>query len=131
MKKMLLIGLLVASSAISFSKSGEGDGFYNLYQMTHTAVETPEMHKDLGMDENEKTIVKNIINDGWYDLKVLEADKLKEVFAIDKLMIDGPGNKKDIDKHFAEIEKISEKMEKVYNNARTELKKYIDVDKLK
>jgi len=120
-------------SSLSFAArgdKGEGD-FYSLYNEAYTAVETPGMHKEVNMKADEVDKVKNIINKGWYDIKILEVDKLKHVFAIDKLLVDGAGNKEKIDEHIAEIHKISDKMEKVYNDTRAELKKHINVDKLK
>lgn len=133
MKKVLLIAMLVVVSALSFASrgdKGEGD-FYSLYNEAYTAVETPGMHKDVNMKADEVDKVKNIINKGWYEIKILEVDKLKHVFAIDKLLVDGPGNKEKIDEHIAEIHKLNDEMEKVYNDTRNELKKHIDVDKLK
>lgn len=135
MKKMLLIVMLVVMSAMSFAargdRSGESSDFYNLYNSAYNAVETPDMHKELGMSKDDMKMVKDIINKGWYEIKMLEADKLKEVFAIDKLMIDGPGNKEKIDEHFKKIEEISAKMTKIYEDTQKELRKHIDVDKLK
>lgn len=132
MKKVLLIAMLVVLSSLSFAKrGGEGDDFFSLYNSAYTAVETPGMHKEVNMKADEVDKVKDIINKGWYDIKILEVDKLKHVFAIDKLLVDGAGNKGKIDDHIAEIHKISDKMEKVYNDTRAELKKHIDVDKLK
>lgn len=133
MKKVLLIAMLVVVSALSFASrgdKGEGD-FYSLYNEAYTAVETPGMHKDVNMKADEVDKVKNIINKGWYEIKILEVDKLKHVFAIDKLLVDGPGNKEKIDEHIKEIHKLNDEMEKVYNDTRNELKKHIDVDKLK
>ena len=133
MKKTLLILMLVVLSSLSFAArgdKGEGD-FYSLYNEAYTAVETPGMHKNVGLKEGHGKMVKDIINKGWYEIKILEVEKLKHVFAIDKLLVDGQGNKKKIDEHIAEIRKISDKMEKVYNDTRAELKKHIDVDKLK
>jgi len=133
MKKMLLVLMLVVLSSFAFAArgdKGEGD-FFQLYNEAYTAVETPGMHKSVGLEANELQIVKDLINKGWYEMKMLEADKLKEVFAVDKLLIDGPGNKGQIDKHFANIRKINDKMEKVYADTKKECEKHMDFSKMK
>jgi len=131
MKKILLVLMMVVLTSLSFARDRDNADFYDLYNEAYTAAETPGMHKDVGLDKADVEIVKNIINKGWYDLKILEADKLKEVFAIDKLLVDGPGNKEKIDGHFKKIREIDTKMEKVYNDTQKELKKHVDLDKMK
>lgn len=133
MKKTLLILMLVVLSSLSFASrgdKGEGD-FFTLYQEAYSAVETPGMHKDVGLEKKEVQMVRDIINKGWYEMKMLEADKLKEVFAVDKLLIEGPGNKNKIDEHLANIRKINEKMDKVYADTKKECEKHIDFSKIK
>lgn len=134
MKKLLLVSMLVLSS-LSFAargdRGGEGGDFYSLYNSAYQASGNPTMHKELGIEDGEAEKVKTIINDGWYKLKVLEADKLKEVFAIDKLLVDGEGNQKKIQSHMGKINDISDKMEKAYDDMKAELSKIMDVDKLK
>lgn len=133
MKKMLLVLMLVVLSSLSFAqKEGrEGDDFYTLYNEAYKAVGSPEMHKSIGLKSGEIDIVKEIINQGWYDIKMLEIEKLKHVFAIDKLLVDGEGNKDKVDEHIKELQKISDKMKKIYIDGNVELKKYIDMEKLK
>ncbi len=133
MKKTLLILMLVVLSSLSFAArgdKGEGD-FYSLYNEAYTAVETPGMHKNVGLKEGHGKMVKDIINKGWYDIKMLEVEKLKHVFAIDKLLVEGPGNKEKIDEHIAEIRKIKEKMNKVYEDTKKECEKHMDFSKMK
>ncbi len=131
MKKILLVLMMVVLTSLSFAKERENDDFYDLYNEAYTAVETPGMHKQVGMNEADVDIVRNIINKGWYELKTLEVDKLKEVFAIDKLLIDGPGNKEKVDSHFEKIRDIDARMEKVYSDTTKELNKYVDLDKMR
>ena len=131
MKKTLLVLILVVLSSFSFAeRRNRNDDPYDLYKNVYKAVESPEMHKSIDMKSDEIQIVKDIINKAWYELKVLEVEKLKHVFAIDKLLMDGPGNKEKIDEHFEEIIKISDQMTKIYENTKQELRKHIDVDKL-
>lgn len=134
-KKILLIVMLMVMSAVSFAvrgdRSQESSDFYNLYSETYNAVESPDMHDKIGISKDEMKVVKDIINNGWYKIKLLEVDKLKEVFAIDKLMMDGPGNREAINKYFEKIEEISAQMTKVYEDTQKELKKHIDMDKMK
>jgi len=134
MKKTLLILMLVVLSSLSFAARGdhgEGEDFFALYNDAYTAVETPGMHKEIGLEEKNIQVVKDLINKGWYEMKMLEADKLKEVFAVDKLLIEGPGNKNKIDEHLAKIRKINEKMDKVYADTKKECEKHIDFSKIK
>ena len=134
MKKMLLVLMLVVLSSFAFAARGdhgEGEDFFALYNDTHTAVYREDMHKDIGLEKDEIQIVKDIINKGWYEMKMLEADKLKEVFAVDALLIDGPGNKSKIDKHFDNMRKIQDKMEKIYTDTDKELAKHVDLSKMK
>ena len=133
MKKMVLVLMLVVLSSLSFAArgdKGEGADFYSLYNSAYEASGNPTMHKDLGIETGEVEKVKSIINKGWYDIKILEADKLKEVFAIDKYLVDGEGNRDKIKKHMDEIRKISDKMDKVYEDMKAELNKIMHVDKL-
>ncbi len=133
MKKILLILMLVVLSSLTFAArgdKGEGD-FYTLYHEAYTAVETPGMHKDVGLEAGHGKMVKDIINKGWYEIKILEVDKLKHVFAIDKLLVDGPGNKEKIAEHIAEIRKINEKMDKVYADTKKECEKHMNFSKMK
>ncbi len=131
MKKILLVLMMVVLTSLSLARDRDNADFYDLYNEAYRAVETPGMHKDIGMEGDEVEIVKNIINKGWYELKILEADKLMEVFAIDKLLIDGPGNREKIDEHFKRIREINAEMDRVYNDTGKELKKHIDLDKAK
>jgi len=134
MKKTLLILMLVVLSSLSFAARGdrgEGEDFFALYNDAYTAVETPGMHKEIGLEEKNIQIVKDIINKGWYEMKMLEADKLKEVFAVDALLIDGPGNKSKIDKHFDNIRKINDKMTKIKEDTKKECDKHMDFSKMK
>lgn len=131
MKKMLLVLMMVVLTSFSLARDRDNADFYDLYNEAYRAVETPGMHKDIGMDKDEVEVVKNIINKGWYELKILEADKLREVFAIDKLLIEGPGNREKIDGHFKRIREINAEMDRIYNDTGKELKKYIDLDKMK
>jgi len=131
MKKILLVLMMVVLTSLSFARDRDNADFYDLYNEAYTAAETPGMHKDVGMKKDDVQVVRDIINKGWYEIKSLEADKLKEVFAIDKLLVDGPGNKKKIDGHFEKIREISDKMEKVYDNTKKELKKHVNLDKMK
>lgn len=131
MKKILLVVMMVVLTSFSFARDRDNADFYDLYNEAYRAVETPGMHKEIGMKEDEIEIVKNIINNGWYEIKMLEAEKLKEVFAIDKLLIDGPGNKEKIDEHFDKIREINAKMDNTYNDTGKELKKHINLDKMK
>lgn len=133
MKKMFLVLMLVVLSSLSFAArrdNGSGADFYSLYNSAYEAAGTPTMHKDLGMENGDAEKVKSIINNGWYEIKVLETDKLKEVFAIDKLLVDGPGNQKKIESHLEKISKISDKMEKVFEDMKADLGEVMDVDKL-
>ncbi|GLI57649.1 hypothetical protein PM10SUCC1_31630 [Propionigenium maris DSM 9537] len=131
MKKILLVLMMVILTSLSLARDRDNADFYDLYNEAYRAVETPGMHKDIGMEADEVEIVKNIINKGWYELKIMEADKLREVFAIDKLLIDGPGNREKIDGHFKRIREINAEMDRVYNDTGRELKKHIDLDKAK
>lgn len=131
MKKTLLVLMMVVLTSFSFARDRDNADFYDLYNEAYRAVETPGVHKEIGMNKGEIEVVKNIINNGWYEIKMLEAEKLKEVFAIDKLLIDGPGNKERIDEHFKGIREINDKMEKIYNETNKELKKHINLDKMK
>ncbi|GLI57440.1 hypothetical protein PM10SUCC1_29540 [Propionigenium maris DSM 9537] len=134
MKKTLLILMFVVLSSLSFAARGDkgsGEDFYSLYNSAYKAVETPGMHKNVGLKEGHGKMVKDIINKGWYDIKMLEVEKLKHVFAIDKLLVDGPGNKEKIDEHIAEIRKIKEKMDKVYEDTKKECEKHMDFSKMK
>lgn len=134
MKKMFLVLMLVVLSSLSFAargdKGGEGGDFYSLYNSAYEAAGTPTMHKDLGMENGDAEKVKSIINKGWYEIKILETDKLKEVFAIDMYLVDGPGNQKKIQGHLEKIRKISDEMDKVYDKMKADLSKVMDVDKL-
>ncbi len=131
MKKILLILMMIVLTSLSFARERDNDDFYDLYREAYTAVETPGMHKDIGMKKESVDVVRNIINKGWYDIKILEAEKLKEVFAIDKLLIDGPGNKEKIDAHLRKIRELSDKKKKIYNDTNEELKKHMNLDKMK
>lgn len=131
MKKILMVAMMVVLTSLSLARDRDNADFYDLYNEAYRAVETPGMHKEIGMDKDEIEIVKNIINKGWYELKILEADKLREVFAIDKLLIDGPGNREKIDDHFKRIREINAEMDKIYSDTGRELKKHIDLDKAK
>ena len=131
MKKILLVLMMVVLASFSFGRDRDNADFYDLYNEAYRAVETPGMHKEIGMSKDEVEVVKDIINNGWYEIKMLEVEKLKEVFAIDKLLIDGPGNKEKIDEHFKVIGEINDKMEKIYNDTGKELKKHINLDKMK
>ncbi len=131
MKKILLVLMLVVLTSLSFARERDNDDFYDLYNEAYTAVETPEMHKDIKMKKESVDVVRDIINKGWYDIKILEAEKLKEVFAIDKLLVDGSGNKEKVNGHFEKIREINAKMEKIYNDTKKELKKHVDLDKMK
>ncbi len=133
MKKLLLIAMLAVLSCLSFAKEGgEGDDFFSLYNEASKAVNSPEMQKEVGMTDDEKDMIKDIINNGWYKIKMLEAEKLKQVFEIDRILIDGENGKtkEKVDKHFAEIKKINEKASKIYYDTKAELHKYIDTEKL-
>ncbi len=131
MKKVLLILMMVVLTSLSFARERDNDDFYDLYREAYTAVETPGMHKDIGMKKESVDVVRDIINKGWYDIKMLEAEKLKEVFAIDKLLIDGPGNKEKIDAHLRKIRELNDQKKKIYNDTNEELKKHMNLDKMK
>ena len=134
MKKLLLVSMLVLSS-LSFAargdKGSEGGDFYSLYNSAYEASGNPTMHKELGIEDGEVEKVKSIINNCWYNLKVLEADKLKEVFAVDMLLVDGEGNRDKIKGHMSAINDINVKMDKEYNDMKAKLGEIMDVDKLK
>ena len=133
MKKMFLVLMLVVLSSLAFAArgdKGQGGDFYSLYDSAYTAVETPEMHKEYGVKNGDAEKVKDIINKGWYDMKMLEADKLKHVFTIDKYMIDGAGNKEKVESEMDKIQEIGEKMTKVYEDTKKELSKVMHADKL-
>lgn len=133
MKKMFLVLMLVVLSSLSFADRGDkgsGSDFYSLYNSAYEASGNPSMHKDYGIENDEAEKVRSIINKGWYEIKLLEVDKLKEVFAIDMLLVDGPGNQKKVQNHLEKIRKISDKMSKVHDDTKAELNEVMDVDKL-
>lgn len=136
MKKGLLLFIMITLvTSLSFARDrGSEDrerDFYELHQLANNMVMTPEKHAEMGMDQEEVAVVKDIINKGWYEMKLLEADKLKEVFAIDRLLIGGVENKGKLDKHFKKIKGIDEKMAKLHKDTMKKLSSYIDVEKLK
>jgi hypothetical protein len=131
MKKIIIL-MLVVFSTFSFAAHGEiedGD-YFELYREAYNAVETPETHEKIGLKKENIKEVRTIINKGWYDIKMLEAEKLKEIFAIDKLLIDGPGNKEKIDEHLKKIKKINDQKKKIYYETKEEVKKHADLTKL-
>lgn len=133
MKKLLLIAMLAVLSCLSFAKEGgDGDDFFSLYNEASKAVNSPEMQREIGMSSDEKDMIKDIINDGWYKIKMLEAEKLQEVFKIDKILINGDDakEKSKVEKHFAEIKKINDKVKKTYYDTKDQLNKYIDTEKM-
>lgn len=63
MKKMLLTGMLVVLSSLSFAGSvdkEEGQSFYSHYNDYYAGVAAPGMHKTTALEEKNIQVVENV-----------------------------------------------------------------------